>query len=302
MTPGDDGEDDLPPPEIETIRNLVGDETWKSFAHRGALVKLDGAGVQEHSVVVSTLAPILTHFDRLVRITQAHRSGLEVKRQGPITEVKGVGHLAALTPVPGSFAIPLRLDPPSDEMFADDKNELEAVVGLLTVDGTALDELLITLPERVGDELVRLLKEAESGRVGLAIVVLRDGDISAYVDVAADTAAQRAHSLERTQASDAGRQTLRGTLWRIDTKHNKMTIDAAGSDEDDPIVVTVSFDDSQLEDLKESLREYVEVETSITEIRRSYEQTPRTKERRLLAIRSWNPVADAEDAEEIEPG
>lgn len=308
MASGDDGDDDLPPPEIETIRNLVGG-AWHSLAQRGAVLKLDGASVRDHSIDVSVLAPVLEHFDRLVRITQAHRSGLEVKRRGPITEVKGAGRLAAMAPAPGSYAIPLRLDPPHGEMFSADHRELEEVVTLFTADDAALDEMLAALPERVGDELVNLLRATDAGKVDLGVIVLRDGGVSAQANVAARDAAKRVKILEEPQSSDAGRQVLRGTLWRLDTKHRKATIDAASPTADEAaIVAIVAFDDEQLEELRQSLREYVEVEVSLTEQRRSYEQTARSREMKLLSVKPWNPVEDAyaadtesEESDESEP-
>jgi hypothetical protein len=292
-------DDDLPEPEIETIRNLVGEGAWKAIARLGAVVKLDGLGVQDHSVDVSTLTRILDHFNRLVRITQAHRSNLEVKRRGPITEVKGAGHLAALASVPGSYAMPLRLDPPPGEMFAasHSHNELEEVVGLIMAEGTVLDGMLMALPERIGDELVSLLKAADAGKVDLGIIALRDGAISAQVELSARTAGQRAHVLEQPQSSDAGRQVVRGSLWRIDTKHHKVAIDAAAQDDDASIVVEALFEDRQLEQLRPLLREYVEVEVGIVEQRRSYEQTARSREMRMLSVEAWSPTKDAYAAE-----
>jgi hypothetical protein len=301
MAPGDD-EDDLPPPEIETIRNLIGGSAWQSLSNRGAVVKLTGMGVHGYSVNVSILAPVLEHFNRLVRITQAHKSGLEVKRRGPITEVKGAGHLAAMAPAPGSYAIPLRLDPPTGEMVLADYHELEEVVSLITADGTALDNMLTTLPERVGDELLNLLRAANAGNVDLGVIVLRDGSISAQVEIAARTAGQRVKTLEQPQSSDAGRQTLRGTLWRIDTKHRQVTIDAASLGDEAAHVAVVTFEDGQLEELRQSLREYVEVEVGVVEQRRSYEQTARSREMKLLSIQLWDPAADAYEASaEVEP-
>jgi hypothetical protein len=291
------GDDDLPNPEIETIRNLVGEGAWNAIAQLGAVVKLDGSGVQDHSVDVSTLTRVLDHFNRLVRITQAHRSNLEVKRRGPITEVKGAGHLAALASVPGSYTMPLRLDPPAGEMFAADHNELEEVVGLIVAEGAALDGMLTALPERIGDELVSLLKATDAGKVDLGIIALRDGAISAQVELSAKMAGQRAHVLEQPQSSDAGRQIVRGALWRIDTKHHKVAIDAAARDDDASIVVEVLFGDNQLEQLRQLLREHVEVEVSIVEQRRSYEQTARSREMKLLSVEPWSPTDDAYAAE-----
>lgn len=300
MASGGNGEDDLPPPEIETIRNLVGGPAWQSLSQRGAVLKLDGAGVHDSSVDVSILAPVLAHFDRLLRITQAHKGGLEVKRRGPITEVKGAGRLAAMVPALGSYAIPLRLDPPPGEMLLSvDHHELEEVVSLITADDAALNQMLTTLPERVGDELVNLLKAADAGKVDLGVIVLRDGAVSAQANVAAREAATRVRTLEQSQSSDAGRQFLRGALWRIDTKHRKVTIDAASPTADEAaIVAVVAFDDNQLEELRKSLREYVELEVSLIEQRRSYEQTARSREMRLLSVKPWNPVEDAYAAQE----
>jgi hypothetical protein len=292
-----DGDDGLPDPEIETIRNLVGDRVWEVISTLGAVLRLDGLSVQDNSVEVSTLTPVLEHFNRLVRITQAHRSGLEVKQRGPITEVAGAGHLVAVASLPGSYAIPLRLDPPAGEMFAGDHNELEEVVGLLVADSDSLREILAALPERVGDELVNLLRAADAGKVDLGVVALRDGFVSAQATVSAQTAAQRADVLEKPETSDAGRVVVRGALWRIDTKHRKVTIDATACDDETPTVTDVLFEENQLEELRALLREYVEVEVSIVEQRRSYEHAARKREIKLLSIKRWNPVEDADSAE-----
>ena len=296
MTAGGNG-DDLPEPEIETIRNLVGGQTWNAIADHGAVVTFDGAGVHDNSVDVATLTRVLSHFNGLVRIAQAYRGGLEVKRKGPVTEVKGAGHLAALAPLPGSYAIPLRLDPRPGEMFATDHQELEEVIALILAGGADLDGMLEKLPERMGDELVALLTATETGNVDIAIVALRDGHISAGAKVDAATARDRAHALRKVRSSDVGREILHGSLWRIDTKHHTIAIDAAGQDEDTAAMVTATFEDQQLEQLRALLRDYVEVELAVTAERRSYEQTARKWERRVLSIESWSPAEELDDVD-----
>ena len=163
MTAGGNG-DDLPEPEIETIRNLVGGQTWNAIADHGAVVTFDGAGVHDNSVDVATLTRVLSHFNGLVRIAQAYRGGLEVKRKGPVTEVKGAGHLAALAPLPGSYAIPLRLDPRPGEMFATDHQELEEVIALILAGGADLDGMLEKLPEADGRRARRAAHRNRDGQ------------------------------------------------------------------------------------------------------------------------------------------
>jgi hypothetical protein len=86
-------------------------------------------------------------------------------------------------------------------------------------------------------------------------------------------------------------------LWRIDTKHRKVTIDAASPGDEASIVAVVAFNDDQLEELRQSLREYVEIEVSIVEERRTYEQTARSRIMKLLSVKPWSPVDDAYAAE-----
>ena len=81
------------------------------------------------------------------------------------------------------------------------------------------------------------------------------------------------------------------------TKHHKVTIDAAAPEDETARVAVVAFEDAQLEELRQSLREYVEIEVSIVEQRRSYEQTARSQAMKLISVRPWSPVDDAYAAE-----
>ncbi len=238
------------------------------------------------------MAKVIDHFDRLVRVMQAHLGGLEVKSMGPITEASGAGQLAAFAPAAGSFALPLRLEPPKGEMFPLDYKELDEVVKLLAEDGESLEAKLQVLPDRVGNELVGLLKAARTGAVDLGIFALREKQLSAQVELSATTAAKRVETLEKPVSSAVGHQILQGYLWRIDIKHNKATIDTAEVGEESSTPAIVAFDDEQLEELRPLLRDYVELEVAVTEERRRYEQAARSREMRLLHVESWTSASE----------
>lgn len=277
--------DDLPDPEIETIRNLVGD-AWRDIAERGgALIRLDGPGVRDNGVEIPVMTRVLTHFDRLVRIVAAHRSGLEVKRRGRIMEARGTRRLAAVAPASGSFALPLRLDNPEGELVVVDHREMEAVVELLEIDQDRMDEKLRDLPERTGDELVELLQATTTGQVDLCVVVLREGRVSARSEVTLGRAAPLARHLETTTWSEEARQVVIGTLFRIDTRNEKIAIDTPSEDDESSEVIEAMFSMDLLETLRAALHSYVEVQVDVREEKRPYERTSRSRSITVVSVR-----------------
>jgi len=265
----DDDDDDLPEPEIETIRNLA------RVAPRGAVVVLDGEGVRDDSVDVRVMARVLDHFDRLVRIVRADRSGFEVKRVGRIVEVKGARRLAALPAVGGSYVVPMRLDDPEGELVIAEHEELEAVVDLLAADDESLQRLLSEFPERLGDELLGLLRALVTGDVDLRAYAVRKGTVTARAQVDGETAVRRQGWLADSTWSEPGVDTLTGTLFRIDTKRGRIAIDVSDEDDLSPVVEEASFSLDLLEDLRRSLHHEVTIEVSVVEERRRYERTAR---------------------------
>lgn len=276
-------DDDIPEPEIEIIRNLVGGG-WERVVSGGAFIRLDGPGVHENAVEVPVIGRVLNHFDRLFRIVVAHRGGLEVKRRGRITEVKGTRHLAAVAPLPGSFVIPLRLDNPEGELVVADHRELETVVHLLETRTDRIDEALRELPERAGDELVELLGATEGGQVDMRVVALRDGDVSARADVPTGEARAVSRHLSSTKWSETGQQALTGVLFRIDTRNEKIALDVYDEESEASEIVEASFSIDLLETLRPALHGYVEVVVDVREERRPYERTARGRSMSVVSV------------------
>lgn len=287
-----DGGDDLPEPEIETIRNLA------QIASRGAVVALDGEGVRTNSVDVRVMSRVLDHFDRLVRIVRAYRSGFEVKRRGRIVEVKGARRLAALPAMAGSYVVPLRLDDPEGEMVIADGDELEAVIGLLAEGDDGMQRLLSDFPERVGDELLGLLRALAAGEVNLRAYALRDGATTARAEVDTKGAARRSSWLADRTWSEPGLDSLRGTLFRIDTRRGRVAIDVSDEDDPSPVVEEASFSLDLLEDLRSALHGEVQIEVSVIEERRRYERTARSRAMtvtRVVPHSEGDPPSDSDD-------
>jgi hypothetical protein len=279
------GDDDLPDPEIEIIRNLA--------PSRGAVVALDGEGVRSNAVDVRVMSRVLEHFDRLVRIVRADRSGFEVKRRGRIVEVKGARRLAALPALAGSYVVPMRLDDPEGELVIADHDELEAVLGLLTEDDEALQRLLNDFPERVGDELLGLVRALAAGAVDLRAFAVRDGHTTARAEVGTEAAAHRSTWLADPTWSEPGVDYLRGTLFRIDTRRGRIAIDVSEADDPSPVIEEASFSLDLLEQLRKALHREVELEVSVIEERRRYERTARG---RAMTVARVIPLGDRDAA------
>ncbi len=279
------GEDELPDPEIEIIRNFA-----PSAAH-GALVALDGEGVRDNSVDVRVMSRVLDHFDRLIRIVRADRSGFEIKRLGRIVEVKGARRLAALPAVAGSYVVPLRLDDPEGELVVADHEEVEAVVELLAGSDEAMQALISEFPERVGDELLGLLRALAAGKVDLQTYALRDGVTTARAEVSTKDAARRSSWLADRTWSEPGVDTLRGTLFRIDTRRGRIAVDVSDENDESPVIEVASFSLDQLEDLRRTLHREVEIEVSVVEERRRYERTARG---RLMTVTKVIVIEDGD--------
>jgi len=281
-----DGDEDLPEPEIETIRNLLPCEP------RGAVVALDGEGVQQNAVDVRVMSQVLDHFDRLIRIVRSHLSGFEVKRVGRIVEVRGARRLMALPAAAGSFVVPLRLVDPEGEMVVTDHDELEAVVGLLSEDDEAMLRILGESPERVGDELLSLLRALTAAHVDLRAYALREGELTARAEVRSAVASRRSTWLADSTWSEPGVDALRGTLFRIDTRRGRVAIDISREDDPSPVVEEASFSLDLLEQLRRALHRDVELEVNVIEQRRRYERTARG---RLMTVTRVAPLT-SEDA------
>lgn len=290
------GDDDLPDPEIETIRNLA------PLAPRGAVVALDGEGVRNNAVDVRVMSRVLEHFDRLVRIVVAYRSGFEVKRRGRIVEVKGARRLSALPALGGSYVMPLRLDDPEGQLIIADQHELEVVLGLLTDDDEAMQQLLSDFPERVGDELLGLVRALVAGNVDLRAYALRHGETTARAEVGTEAAVRRSAWLADPTWSEPGVDYLRGTLFRIDTRRGRIAIDVSAEDDPSPIIEEASFSLDLLEQLRKALHREVELEVSVIEERRRYERTARGRAMtvtRVVPLSEGDTVLDESDDDDL---
>jgi hypothetical protein len=284
---GPSKEDDLPEPEIETILNFAGlSPELKAAMRNGALLTLSGRGIKEHAVSVGVLSEVLVHFDRLFRIMQAIKSGFDVRRTGRLVEVAHTRHLTALPALASSYVLPLRLEDPEGELVAEDHQELEAVMELLSGDDIAqLSEKLSSLPERVGDELYWLLRALVAGDVNLAVEAVREGVATAPTRVDAEIADRRATWLTEPITSEVGVETLRGKLFRIDTKRLKIAVDVSQEEDESTVIEEASFSPDQLESLREALNGLIELQVSVIEEKRRYERTARSRTMAVTSVR-----------------
>lgn len=286
-TPPEEPSGPPPPPPTKLPKH-----SWMvPGAPRGALIELGGAGVQGNAVDVRAPIRVLDHFERLVRIVRLFRSGLEVKRRGRLTEVQGAPRMLAVPATAGSYAVSLELGMPEGEMVAEDHGELEAVVELLGVtDDDVLLDYLRDLPERVGDELIEILRAASAFDVDLDVRAYRDGSTTAEASIAADHASARVGSLEDTSWSEPGVDSVRGRLFRIDTKRSKIAVDAEDEDaEAEPVVVEAEFPMEMLDELKAALRQRVHIEVAVLEERRPYERAARGRTVTVTSVEILGP-------------
>lgn len=285
--------DDLPPPEIEPIRNFADlPEAIRNAITDGAFLALQGHGPLENVVNVNVLSGVLVHFDRLFRILQAVKSGLEVKRTGRLADVVGARHLSAFPAFTGSYALPLRLEAPDGELVGDDREALEAVMELLAKEEGTLDEHLSNLPERVGDELYALLHELAVGSADLKVEAVRNGEGSGDVQISSGAAKSRATWLKSMVESDLASETIQGKLFRIDTKRVRIAIDS--QEDDESVIVEANFQPAQLETLRQALNHEVEIDVQVIEEKRPYEQTARNRVVSVVEIRQLDQDEQAE--------
>ena len=276
-----------PPPPPDTLPTTH----WLSAdLSRGATLTLDGPGVLEDAVDVHVMAGVLSRFERLVRIVRAHKSGLDVKRRGPIVEVKVAPRLVAAVAQAHSYVVPLRLLAPQGELWVEDREELEEAIRLLGLDGPRLIQRLQTLPERAGDEILGLVEAAVAGRVRVSVTGYRDGATTEIADISLRDARLTRVALEELRSSDTGAEQIRGMLFRIDTKRTKIAIDAeSADDEGGPQVVEATFSIEMLEKLRPLLRERVELDVNVYEERRPYERSARSRTMSVKDARSLSP-------------
>lgn len=265
-----ENEPDLPDPEFEQILNYAGlPARIRGRVQDGLFVVLGTS--DENAIRVGTLWGLLEHLDKLFHAVQVDKSGQDVNRRGSLAAVPGGRELEALPALAGSYAIPLRATAPDGEMFAEDYRELDALIDLLKPT-TNLGETLHELPDRIGDELRRLYRVLASGGTNLRVEMVRSGVAVADIEVPVDEAQSKAAWLEEKTPHDLGTRILRGRLFRIDTKKSEIRIDAI-REAGEPSVESATFQDGQLDELKNALNHQVEMEVSVSEDRRPYERS-----------------------------
>jgi len=286
----DSEEDDgLPEPEIEEISNF--NDLPKRIREQitdGALLLLNGAGVHDSAIAMPVLSEVLVHTDRLFRIVQADRAGLDVSRTGRLVGVSHAKRLKVLPAVTGSFALPLRLDNPDGELVGNDDDALGALVEILTAVRGASEGLARTLfdyPERTGDELLSLLLTLSSGDVGMDLEVVRDHEPTRRVQIDAQLARARSDWLEEPIESGTGELTLTGKLFRVDTKNWRIRLDVSRDDDALAAIEQVSFPAERLEEVRGALDKVVEIDVAVQEERRRYERSARSRSMSLGALR-----------------
>lgn len=223
---------------------------------------------------------------------RAFAARLEVKRTGRLPDVAGAKRLVVLPAYAGkSFAVPLRLDSPEGELVVEDRNELETVVSLLgESEGDSFAEQLFDLPERAGDELNLLLETLAAGCVDLTIEVVRGGQPESPVRVGTEAADARSAWLTEPVVSEVGSETLRGKLFRIDTKRGRIAVDISQDDDEAPDVAEAAFQPDQLDELRDALNHRIEIEVRVVEERRRYERTARGRTRSVVSVRRLIPA------------
>lgn len=296
--PGNGNGDDLPEPIIKPIRNFADlPEPVRGKITDGALLTLRDRDIDldENAVSVNVLSGVLVHFDRLFRILQAVKSGIEVKRTGRVPEVVAAKRLTAFPAYAGSYALPLRLEAPEGQLVGEDREALESVMDLLAEGGEdPLAERLTNLPERVGDELFALLHELAQGGADLTVEAVRNGKGTGEVAISPSAAKSRATWLTSLVESDLASETIQGKLFRIDTKRGRIAVDSY--EEDESVIVEANFQPAQLETLRKALNNDVEIDLQVIEEKRPYERTARNRVVSVVDIRQLDPT----DAEAIE--
>jgi len=278
-----ENEPDLPDPEFEPIRNFAAlPESIRKQMRDGLFLALGKA--EESAIRVATLWGLLEHFDKLYQTVQAYKSGKEVNRFGALASIAGGKELEALPAFEGSFALPLRLKPPDGQLVGEDFSELDELANLISPE-TDLEERLPELPERIGDELRQFYRALASGGTHIRVEVIRDGQAVTNVEVGADEAQLKVAWLEEKTSHSLGTKTLRGNLFRIDTKKNEIAIDVLDATEGEANVEKATYEEEQLDELREALKHQVEVEVSVSEDRRPYERSVTSPTLQLTSIR-----------------
>lgn len=278
-----ENEPDLPDPEFESIRNFAQlPEQIRDQIRDGLFLAFGRA--EESAIRVATLWGLLEHFDKLYQTVQAHKAGREVNRFGALAGVAGGKELEALPAYAGSFALPLRLKPPDGQLVGEDFSELDELVELLAP-STNLEETLPQLPERIGDELRQFYKALASGGTHLRVEVIRDGEAVSDAEVGPDEAQLKVRWLEEKTSHSLGTRTLRGHLFRIDTKKKEIAIDVLGPTEGEANVERATYEEEQLDELRDALKHEVEIEVSVSEDRRPYERSVTSPNLSLNSIR-----------------
>jgi hypothetical protein len=119
------------------------------------------------------------------------------------------------------------------------------------------------------------------------------------IRIEADDAQRKAAWLAEESEHDLGTYSLRGKLFRIDTKNSEIRVDVLQEDGDSSIE-KASYKEDQFEDLRDALDHQVEIEVGLIEERRPYERTARIRKLNVIAIRRLNDDESDADPESSE--
>lgn len=277
---------DFPAPDdgTEPIRRAA-----TSIAEEGALVVFGGPGARDHSVETSVFSDVFSHVTRLIAIARARAAGVTVEKRGPIWAPKGIAPARVGALQPGSLIVPVRLDLPDGQTELAPHAAVGPLVETLAKNARALDTHLMTAPEREGDEIVALAQVLVDAQVDLTMAHVIRGEVRQTASIGFEAASGIVGRLGGLEDSDPVTVRLSGTLFRVDTNKQRLSIDVEGSSDTDSNTVTAGFSLGQLETVRAALRKRVTAELLMVEQRRPYERSARA---RVYSLESVTIAAD----------
>lgn len=261
------------------------DEREAFFSNGGVLaVKLEGPSVGEARIDTYTLGQIYTQLDRVQRGLQAEQAGIALATRGRIPLAEGAAAWRAKAPVGGSFVLLFELGEPESLSMTEAGSldsptiaSIRRLLGLLELDPPLLVEELTGMADRLGRDLSALVKVLADENLRSTWRSREDRD---PVLMSAKQSRERHEAIETEVLSQPVIESVRGLLFRVDTKAGKIKLDP--DDGGDP--VTAEFDLEQLEDLRAGLRRRVHVELTLREFRYAYSREPFKRDRQLLRV------------------
>lgn len=274
--------EELPDPKIGKVKNFSDlPDAIRRMIQDGIFLLLDGDSVHDGAIDLEALWGTLGKLDRLFRVIQAVKAGKDVGRDGRIPEVPGSRPLEAIANFAGSYALPLRLREVSGELVTG-YGEVDTLFEILSLDSGSV-ESLSQFPERVGDDLRKLLAEIGGKGLDFRVEAIRGGTASQRVAISSEEALTRSAALDEKTTYDGGRKFITGKLFRIDTNKNEISIDVLQSSSKYKTEMA-TYDESQLETLRPLINKEVTAEVAISEERRPYEHEAKLQALNLLKI------------------